>query len=261
LMHEKPKLQCTRDYSIFEMHPMNRNLSEKPALKASMKAHGFMPSSPIQCVRNGRGTLRVIRGHNRLDLAKRLKLPIWYVIDDSSTDIYELEGDSSQRWSVLDFVQSRAKAGDKHCTEVLTFQKKHQLPLAAAINLLAGEGSGSGNAVAKVKRGTFRIATDLKHAEAVVDVTDHFRTYRVATTAAFVNAVSRVLRVPECDPKVLKHRISQTPTLFQKRTSTEGYLEELEALYNYAAKGKRLPLKFRAAEVGRQLQFGGRGAR
>jgi hypothetical protein len=67
--------------------------------------------------------------------------------------------------------------------------------------------------------------------------------------------------VPECDPEILKHRVSKSPALLQRRTSSAGYLEELEALYNYGAKGKRLPLVFRAREVGRERQasFGRRG--
>lgn len=71
-MHEKPRLQCTHDYTIFESHELNRPLREKPNLMASMARAGFMPSSPIQCQRNGSAKLKVIRGHHRLDYAKRL---------------------------------------------------------------------------------------------------------------------------------------------------------------------------------------------
>lgn len=262
-MYEKTKLQVTKDYSIFELHPLNRDLTDRPVLLASMKEHGFMPSSPIQCVRNGNGKLKVIRGHHRLDYAKRLRLPVWYVVDASNTDIYDLEADSAQRWTIRDFLVSRARAGDEHCARVLAFQKKHHLTQGAAVSLLGGEGAGSANGQLKVKKGTFRIAPDLKHAMAVVDVTDHFLSCGVtfATRSSFVIAVSMALRVPEYDPNVLKHRISKFPDLVQKRTNIEGYLDELEALYNYAAKAKRLSLKFRAREVGRERQasFGRRG--
>ena len=97
-----------------------------------------------------------------------------------------------------------------------------------------------------VKRGTFKIAADLSHAKAVVDLTDYFRAGGVpfATQGAFVKALSQVLRVPECDARVFKARLVQAPALMQKRTNTEGFLDELEGLYNYGAKGKRLALKF-----------------
>ena len=262
-MRDKPSLRVTKDYSIFEMHPLNRDLREKPILLESMKVHGFMPSSPIQCVRNGHGTLKVIRGHNRLSYAKRLKLPVWYVIDESNTDIYNLEGDGGQHWNIRDFLVSRAKDGDQHCSRVLEFQKKHRLTQGAAVSLLGGQGAGSNNCFKSVKKGTFRIAPDLKHAIAVVNVTDHFRACGVhfATQSALVNAVSAALRVPELDAEILKHRISKSPALLQRRTNVDGYLDELEALYNYGAKAKRLALKFRAREIGRvrQQTFGKRG--
>lgn len=255
-MREAPRLRVTKEYDLFEMHDLNRDLKERPILLASMKAHGFMPSSPIQCIRNGKGTLKVIRGHHRLHYAKRLKLPVWYVVDESSTDIYDLEADSGVRWDLRDFLTSRARAGDDACRAVLAFQRKHNLTQGVAISLMGGEGASSNNKDLMVKRGTFKVAPDITHAKAVVDVTDHFRSCGVvfATQSAFVKAVSMVLRVPECDSKVLKYRLAQAPALMQRRTNTDGYLEEIEALYNHGAKSKRLSLKFRAREVGRQRQ-------
>jgi hypothetical protein len=260
-MRDKPKLQVTKDYSIFEMHHLNRDLAKKPILYASMKAHGFMPSSPLQCMRNGSGKLKVVKGHHRLEFAKQLKLPVWYVVDNSNTDIYDLEGDSSVRWTIRDFLTSRANAGDQHCAKVLAFQQKHGITQGAAISLIAGESASSQNKMVDVKRGTFKAGSDLSHAEAVVDVTDHFRRCGVAfaTQASFVGAVSMVLRVKDCDPEILKRRVSKRPAMVKKRTSVDGYLEELEALYNHASKSVRVPLEFMAREAGRQRQatFGG----
>jgi hypothetical protein len=261
-MHEKPKLQCTKNYEIFEMDPINRDLSEKPVLLASMRAHGFMPSSPIHCTRSRGGKLRVVRGHHRLHYAKRLDLHVWYVVDDSNTDIYDLEGDSNSRWSLRDFLMSRAKAGNEHCQRVLEFQRKHGLPLGVAISLMGGHSAGSDNKQAQVKNGTFKVAGDLSHANAVVDIVDHCKSagVPVATSAAFVVALSTVVRVPEFDAKVLKHRITLNPGLIEKRSSVDAYLDVLDAAYNYMAKAKRFPLKFRAKEIGRQRQatFGGK---
>ena len=261
-MHEKPKLQVTRNYDLFEMHPLNREFHERPILSESMKQHGFMPSSPIHCISNGKGKLRVIRGHHRLDYAKKYKLPVWYVIDSSNTNIYDLEGDSHSRWSLEDFMKSRARSGDEACMEIVAFQEKHLLTLGSAIGLLGGETAGSTNSFSKVKKGTFKVAADLTHARAVVNITDHLLGcgLKFATQTSFVNAVSMILRVPEFDAALLKHRISKTPGLIEKRTDTRDYLDMIEAAYNYAAKGKRVPLAFRAREVARlrHLTFGGR---
>lgn len=252
----KPKLQVTKDYGMFEMHELNRDMSEHPALLESMKHHGFMPSSPIQCVRNGRGTLKVIRGHHRLDYAKRLGLAVWYVIDDTNTNIWELEGDSSSSWSIVDFLIARAKAGDENCQKVIAFKKRHGLTQGAAISLLGGEGAGSGNQMKKVKVGTYRVSDNLKHAEAVAGVVDFCKGCGIdfATQSAFVAAVSMVLRIPEFDAEIFQHRISRNPSLLQRQTNSKDYLRIIEDAYNYGAKGRSLSVKLRAIEIGRQRQ-------
>lgn len=260
-MHEKPKLQCTHDYSLFERHPFNRPLHDDPRLLESMKKAGFMPSSPIQCLRNGSGTLKVIRGHHRLDCAKRLKLPVWYIVDDSCTDLFHLEG-VRQGWSINDFAHARALGGDTSCRALLAFQKLHGLTLGAAASLVGGESAGSTNKIRAIKTGSFKAAADMAHANTVVAITDRCRECGIAfaTSTAFIGAVSAVARVPQFDPAVFLHRITLNGKQMTKRTTVAECIDEIDALYNYQAKGKRIPLAFLAREVGKQRQatFGGR---
>ena len=262
-MHEKPKLQCTRDYSIFKPHDFNRPLHDDPRLLTSMKLHGFMPSSAIQCERNGGGTLKVIRGHHRLDCAKQLKIPVWYIVDESNTDIFDLEG-GRPLWSIEDFLHARINAGDVQCKHVLAFSIKHKLTLGSAASLLGGESSGSANMGNNIKKGTFKVAPDQSHANAVVSITDHCRDCGLlfATQAAFVSAVSKVVRVPEFNAMLFKHRVKLHGVgQIERRSGTEQYLDQIDALYNYQAKSTRLPLAFRARETARARQLPHRAKR
>ena len=258
-MHEKPSLRCTRDYSVFSAHQFNRPMHEDRRLLDSMKRHGFMPSSPIQCQRNGQ-ELRVIRGHHRLEYAKRLGLPVWYVVDESNTNIFDLEA-GLQAWSVNDFANHHASHGDPNCAAILAFQKKHGLTLGAAASLVGGESAGSNNKIRAIKSGTFKAASDQTYANLVVSITDHCRALGItfATTTAFVAAVSLVLRVPEFEPRIFMRRVTLNPGLMTKQSTEQACLEEIETLYNYQAKEKRIPLAFRAREVSkaRQLTFAG----
>jgi hypothetical protein len=262
--HEKPKLRFTRDLSIFEMNEQNRDLSEKPDLEESMRLHKFMPSSPIQCVRRGPVKLRVIRGHSRLDYATRLGIGVWYVIDSTVTDLFELEGISSSSWSIGDFLVARAKAGDEDCRRVIAFMKQYGINQGAAISLMAGESAASGNAQRKVKQGTFRVSKDLSHATLVCELIAFCRAHGAACagTTGFTNALSAVARVPEFDPAVFRSRIRKMPSLLARQATTQSYLEIIEDVYNYQAKGNRLNLAYRAIEVGRERRatFGGQSA-
>lgn len=260
-MHEKPKLQCTRDYQQFEGHEFNRPLHEDGRLLESMRKCGFMPSSPIQCVRNGNGKFKVVRGHHRLDAAKRLKLPVWFVVDDSKVDIFDLEG-GKQAWTGADFLSARAQAGGADYKRLIQFREKHGIPLAQAASLLGGHSANSGNMLIAVKDGTFKIAADQSHTNAVVSLTDFCLTHGVsfATSSSFVGAISMCLRVPEFDSALFRHRVKLNGALLRKRSTRLDYLDEIDALYNYAAKASRVPLAFKAREVAKQRHdtFGGR---
>ena len=262
-MREKPKLQVTRNYDVFEMHELNRPLHEDPRLLASMQKTGFMPSSPIQCIRNGHGTLKVIRGHHRLTYAKRLGLPVWYVVDDSKADIFDLEG-GRQAWTGADFLLARAAGGNNDCARLHEFQKKHGLTLAVAASLMGGQSAGSNNHLRMVKEGTFRVSSDLSHAHAVASLVDYCRAHGVAFAgaAAFVSALSMCLRVPDFDQSLFRHRVKLHGFVMRVRSTQADYLKELDALYNYGAKTNRLPLEFKAKEISRARQetFGGKAA-
>lgn len=259
---EKPKLQFTKNLSIFEMHELNRDVTEKPALEESMRLNKFMPSSPIQCIRNGSGKLKVIRGHHRLHYARRLGIGVWYVIDSTVTDLFALEGDSSSRWTISDFLIARAKAGDENCKKVIAFQKHYGINQGAAISLMGGESAGSGNSQKRLKQGTFVVSKDLAHATLIGELVSFCRSHGAACAGetGFVKALSAVARVPEFEPDVFRSRIKKMPSLLAKQTTSKNYLEIIEEVYNYGAKGRRLPLAFRALEIGRQRRdtFGGK---
>lgn len=255
-MHDRPKLQVTRDYSLFETHEHNREQHSDPVLLDSMKRYGFMPSSPLHCVRTDAGKLKIIRGHHRFDCAKRLGLAVWYIVDSSNTDLFALEA-GRQGWSLADFTYAHAQAGNAACARVLEFKARHGLPLGAAASLVGGESAGSANKMRAIKHGTFRVAVDQSHASAVVAITDRCRDMGMAwaTSSCFVAAVSKALRVPEFKVDVFLHRLNlHGHALMRRRTTVDGCLEEIETLYNYAARDRRLPLVFRAKEVSKQRQ-------
>jgi hypothetical protein len=219
-----------------------------------MTKHGFMPSSPLHCVTNGSGKLKIIRGHHRFDCAKRLGLPVYFIVDKSNTNIFDLEGSSYQQWSGHDFTVARARAGDKNCQEVLAFTEAHGLNIAISASLLGGESAGSGNMIRSIKEGVFRLRKTT-HPDDVVAITDLCRTLNVsfATSSSFVAAVSMALRIPELDADQLRRRIKSRHKNMNRRSTRVDYLEELEAIYNYGSRGALLALKLRAVEIAREL--------
>jgi len=256
----KGKLEWSTDYDRFEYHDYNRPEHKDNQLQESMKAVGFMPSSPIQCIRNGENKLKVIRGHHRFAMAKRLKIPFCYVVDESNTDIYSLEGSGKQDWNLADFAYSRAKAGDDNCEKLIWFREKHGLTWGSAASLVGG-GTGENNKLRAIKKGTFKVG-ELKTASKVVAITDACRDSGVpfATNGAFVMAITYCLFVPEFDADYFLHKVKLFGANLRKRGRVDEYLEEIEALYNYGTKKRQIPLAFMAKAQARDRAstFGGK---
>jgi len=253
----KPRLESTRNYEMFEHHEFNRPTHEDSVLLESMKKYGFIPSLPIHCVENGSGKLKVKQGHHRLHYAERLKIPVWYIVDDSDADIFELEA-GKQKWSLGDFAQARIVAGNEDIARLVAFQKRHHLQLGAAARLLS-EVCGNKHKSRGIKTGEFRMG-DSKHAIAVVGITDLCLEAGIefAASTSFVGAISMVLRVSEFDPKRLIHRIRLYPASLHRRATVYEYLDEIEAFYNYnAGKLTKSPLAFRAKEEAKKRMIGG----
>lgn len=260
-----PKLQCTTNYDLFEMHEYNRPLHDDPVLLASMKEHGYLPQWPIACERNGSAKLKVIAGHHRLLYAQKLGLPVYYVAHDTHVDICDVEGSKKSAWSMSDHIRARAAAGNPDYMFLLNFAEGHGIPLLIAANLVSGQGAASNNWTKEISKGRFRVG-DMEHANAVVEITDYCDSVGVgfARTSAFVKAVSSVLRVPEFDAQLFLHRVTMYPAMMSKRGTTNECLQEIEALYNYTSKpSQRIPLAFMAVETGRERQrtFGKSGGK
>ena len=250
-----PKLLQTIDYGLFKLNKLNREFHEDKILEASMQKYGFLPSNPIQVRRIPNSEkLEIIRGHHRFRYAKKLKLPIWYVIDEAEVDIYELEAGKIQ-WNLKDYVFARAQAGDDDCHEVLEFVEDHKISLGAAVSLLGGESPASTNRRSTIKKGTFHIGSKT-HANEVVLITDICIKEKIpfGTSYGFVAALSFALRVPKFNRDRFIHKIKLLPGLMKKRSTTTEYLEEIDKLYNHGSSKNRISVAFEAKELSKQRQ-------
>lgn len=249
----KPALRVTKDYSLFEYHPHNRDVSRTKILEQSMAAYGFDDGLPIRCIRNGQGKLRITHGHHRFDVACSMGLPIWYIVASRHIPLFESEA-SAHSWSVRDFTVARAKAGESPAEEVLIFHERTGIPLNVAISLVGGEGAGSHNKMPQMKNGNFQVG-DMHHANAVAEVVQHCKDCEIsfATNSRFVGALSKCLFVPEFDAELFMHKVSTHRELMEPRRGLDDYLDLIELVYNRHGQYK-MPLAFRAREVSTQRQ-------
>ena len=256
---QKARIPSTKYYDMFDMHYLNRPLREAPLLEKSMRKYGFLESEAITVKPLPNGKYGIIKGHNRFDYAKRLGLPVFYIVIDTDVDLADLEGSSKQAWSISDFAEARARGGDEACMQLVRWSKDNHIPLGIAASLLAGESAGSSNAAGLIRSGRYHLGPQ-QHASDVLDIVNRLRELHIdaAESRMFIQAISLCLRVPEFSSANFIHKAELYPGNMRKRVKLDEMFDEIETLYNYGGKGGRLAVAFRAKEVAmnRKNSFG-----
>jgi hypothetical protein len=246
----KALIQETKNYGRFDFDVENRDFDpgKHRDLFKKLQAHGFDPARPIVCTRGKNGRLVVVDGQHRLNFCRDLQIPVYFTITEHA-DPREFNS-SSIGWSIADWVKSWRCSGNEHYETLANFVEKYKLPITTSANILAGIDNGSGGGIVKkIKSGKFEVS-DIgfanASASAIVSIADHFKEAR---SFYFVAAVSKCVRVKEFKLDHLIRKITKFPGLLKPCARIDQYLEDIQALYNYADKKGQIPLKFLANQM------------
>jgi len=243
----KAQIKETKNYGLFDFDIENRdfNPGKHRQLLKSLKTHGFDPARPIVCANGKNGRLEVVDGQHRLNFCRALEIPVFFTITEHSDP--RAYNAPSVGWSIADWLKSWRCSGNKHYEALASFVEKYKLPITTSANMLAGVDNGNGGGIVnKIKDGTFKVV-DAEFAEAsasaIVSISEHFKE---AKSFYFVASVSKCVRVKEFNLDHLLHKIKKFPGQLKPCARIDQYLEDIEALYNYADKKGQIPLKFLA---------------
>lgn len=133
-------LQETRDYDVFRKHFCNRGLHEgnlKKLQKAISKAN-LLKSRPILIDQE----FRVIDGQHRLEVARRMGIPIWYQVHEGfgQEDIIKLNN-AVKSWSIPDYLNFYANNDYENYVQLSEFIEKNKVDVNIALHLLNADRS------------------------------------------------------------------------------------------------------------------------
>lgn len=244
-------IMSSLNYDKFELLEFNRNTKTTASLELSMKKHGWISAYPMHVIKDRvTGRYKIKAGHHRFVAAKKLGIPVKFVVCEDISTIYELEKATS-RWTLQDYLISNVRLGNLAYMAVDEYVQKTGIPLSFAISLLGGDGAGSHNKQAVFKTGMFKLG-DVRHAHQVADLVLHMKDIGIefAANNVLVQAISKVLFVKNFSPERFKNKISVHTYIFKKKDTTDGFLDSIEDVYNShaGAKGK-IPLAFLAKEA------------
>ena len=95
----------TKNYDRFDLHEINRPVKNTKKLELSMIEHGFIDAHPLHVITNGNGKLKIKDGHHRFMVARKLGIPVKYVVCDDAAGIHQLV-ETTNKWSLRDYLSS-----------------------------------------------------------------------------------------------------------------------------------------------------------
>jgi len=245
------KVNCTRDYRLFERSPDNRavDLKKHKRLRASMKKYGWIPSFPMTCIRNGSARLVVKDGQHRLALAEELGIPVWWMETDIDFCVSEINT-TSVGWKLRDHAEKHRDNGLEEYEKGLKFADTYGLSVGVAFALLAGTTS-FGNVQPEFLDGTFK-TKDVEWAEAVGALYSALcGLSKSVKNMRLMEACMAVCRVKGFDPNRLYSGAERCREKLVSYSTREAYLDLLETIYNFG-RSRLVALKMPAIEAMRK---------
>lgn len=237
----KKEIIQTKDYGMFEPNPINRFLNTDTkthaALEASLLKDGWWPSEPMVVDPARRGKHMIVKGHHRFTIAKRLGIPLWYVVEDKMIPIWDREGPGKGKplWSLSDWIYSHMKAGvNPNYQVVWDYHARTKIPISACIKMFGTKANADSYDVPhEIRNGTLRII-DSAVPEAVEKIVNALSTAMVTycRKESFVLPLYLLIRQRVVGKDELKKRLVQNAIVLRRKEGTTDYMAVISEAYN-----------------------------
>lgn len=183
----------------------------------------------------------VIEGQHRLEACRRLKHVVYYVVcsELKLQDIARLNS-RTDKWKTNDFLQCYVKIGSKHYTFLQEFVKKYDFNVnTVAALLMRGKISDRTEVSEAFKEGKFVVLYQKETARLLEKVNYLFPKHRHRKDRNLITAVQLIESKNLVDWQKLRAKIIQTEEL-EKQATVKDYLREIEKIYNFKAKERKI---------------------
>lgn len=213
----------TSDYDQFKQISSNREVNMKHVreLAADIQVINLLDVSPIIC--NDR--MEIIDGQHRLEAAKLLGLPIFYLIKKELTDDHIGHLNRNQKnWSVLDYITFYTLKKRPGFDVLSRFMRKHDLEWSIALMLLSGRQS---TARKNVIAGTVDVS-ELEQAERIMGYVQELAPYgSFARGAKCITALLMMDTEGTYDHAKVLRALKKKHPLWKQQVKKAGYVDLL----------------------------------
>jgi len=234
-------MQNTTDYSIFKDVSSNREVDRGhlKSLVRAIKEKNLLPANPILV----NSDMEIIDGQHRLEAAKTLSLPIFYIIAEvTRSDISKLNS-NQKNWKLIDYVNFWAVEKVPNFLTFTKFYAKHDR--FSLTGLLAVVNADTTRGASAVKRGDLNIL-DIKVAEEICDISDYLHEtygYEFVYDGSFLIALKKATQTDGFDLNTLYDKIGISPRSFVSCRNLKEYIKMIEDVYNYKLSKNQIRIK------------------
>src|SRR3984957_15984038 len=224
----------TIEYDKFAFLTGNRALApyHVEELIKSIKKVNFLPQTPIIINKNG----EIIDGQHRLLAAKKLELPIYYIIHENATLVDAvLLNTSLKNWNNTDYFNSYVSMKYPEYMTLRNFMDKYTLTLGMSIILLTQNYIHTNSIYRYFKMGKF-VVGDLAIAEDMASLIKELQYYCSSWhRREFLVALHNYRE--KTNPHMLASQLEKYNLVITERSTWEEYLAQFEEIAKIKTKG------------------------
>lgn len=228
-----PQIKATTDYEQFKVMGGNRNIDNNHVEKlkgAMLENPEWFATKPA--VVNDQGF--VIDGQHRLQAARQLGIPFYYVVGSKMNLMAARAMNIRQKqWTLLDYVRSYADAGNRSYQFILEMVQRYPALSPGGIVAILQGGTNDSQRSGELKAGLLFVE-DERAAEAMVETFNNItKITRHHLPNTFVGIYMGLIDRNDFDENRFMRNLEAKPELFRVSNIAKEVYRTIEDVYNY----------------------------
>lgn len=242
---EEYKIRKTKNYGMFKLLETNRDIDEKRIrkIKASFEKVGFIPNAVIVNERH-----EIIEGQGRYMAAKRMGIPVWYVVVPGigKEECREMNI-NAEIWRLEDYIKSYAADGNINYMYLHQLIKRFKGTFTINTILSVAMGNISGNNGKVIREQRFecdeemynKTAEKLEYLKSFTGTIGKIRGHK----DYYYHALTYCYEDPEIDNAKMVEKVTMLQANLIPVANVMQAMEKIEEIYNYRIRGGHVYIK------------------
>lgn len=227
------EIQSTINYSQFKTVKGNRGIYKPHLLRliSSIERNNILPENPI--IVNDK--MEVIDGQHRLEAAKTLAFPIFYVVKEGARlNEVQLLNANNRQWLTYDYLLSHIAQGKKEYIDLKELADEYRLSVPLAIRIL--DGRFDDNVVRDFRDGKLTIK-NREQSESLASLVSEVRKHTPDNCWSHIRCVEALSRLNvQMNPRLFLEALDRYQQVITRRMSVKDYLRQFENILNAGGK-------------------------